>query len=245
MKARDVMTQPVISIEADAPISVAIRVLLQKRISGLPVVDATGNLVGVVTEGDFLRRAECGTQPTQPRWLEFVMGPGLLADQYVKAHGRKVSEVMTRDVKTVDEATQLEDIVALMERNNVKRVPVLRGKKLVGIVTRANLLRALASYLHPAAPASTSDTKIRETVLHGLKSEKWAPVATVDAIVRNGVVTLTGFVLDERQRDAVKVLVENVPGVKQVHDHMLWVDPMSGTTFEPEELRESRSAQHH
>lgn len=245
MKARDVMTQPVISVDADAPINLAIRLLLQKKISGLPVVDATGNLVGVVTEGDFLRRAETGTQHTQPRWLEFLMGPGLLADQYVKAHGRKVGEVMTRDVKTVDEATQLEDIVALMERNNIKRVPVLRGKKLVGIVTRANLLRALASYLHPGAPASTSDTAIRETVLGGLKSEKWAPVATVDAIVRGGVVTLTGFVLDERQRAALKVLAENVPGVKQVRDHMVWVEPISGTTIEPDELRKSRASQHH
>lgn len=245
MKARDVMTQPVISVDADAPISLAIRLLLQKKISGLPVVDTVGNLVGVVTEGDFLRRAESGTQHTQPRWLEFLMGPGLLADQYVKAHGRKVSEVMTRDVKTVDEATQLEDIVALMERNNIKRVPVLRGKKLIGIVTRANLLRALASYLHPSVAASTSDTTIRETVLGGLKSEKWAPSTTVDAIVRNGVVTLTGFVLDERQRSALKVLAENVPGVKQVRDHMVWVEPMSGITIEPDELRESRASQHH
>ena len=152
---------------------------------------------------------------------------------------------MTRDVKTVDEATQLEDIVALMERNNIKRVPVLRGKKLVGIVTRANLLRALASYLHPVAPASTSDTKIREAVLSGLKTERWAPVATVDVIVRNGVVTLTGFVLDERQRSALKVLVENVQGVRQVHDHLTWVDPLSGTTFDWDDLRESRTAQRH
>lgn len=242
MKARDVMTQPVISVDADAPISLAIRLLLQKKISGLPVVDAGGNLVGVVTEGDFLRRAEPGTQHTHPRWLEFLMGPGLLADQYVKTHGRKVGEVMTRGVKTVDEATQLEDIVGLMERNNIKRVPVLRGKKLIGIVTRANLLRALASYLHPGAPGSTSDTAIRETVLGGFKHEKWAPAATVDAIVRDGVVTLTGFVLDERQRVALKVLAENVPGVKQVRDHMVWVEPMSGTTIESDELRSENMA---
>src|SRR5688572_2697502 len=134
MKVRDVMTTPVVSIDSEAPISRAIRLMLQKKISGLPVVDAAGNLTGVVTEGDFLRRAEAGTLHSQPRWLEFLMGPGLLAEDYAKTHGRKVSEVMTRSVKTVDEDTQLNDVVALMERNGIKRIPVLRGKKLIGIV---------------------------------------------------------------------------------------------------------------
>lgn len=240
MKVRDVMTKPVVSIESGAPISLAIRLMLQKKISGLPVVDAAGNLVGVVTEGDFLRRAETGTQFAPPRWLEFLMGPGPLARDYVKAHGRTVSEVMTRDAKTVDEDTQLNDVVALMERNHIKRVPVLRGKKLVGIVTRVNLLRALVSALHAAPPACSGDVAIRETILRQIDSETWAPVATVDAIVRNGVVTLSGFVLDERQRSALKVLIENVPGVKTVRDELVWIDPMSGVTIEPEETARSR-----
>jgi CBS-domain-containing membrane protein len=235
MKVRDVMTKPVVSIDSEAPISLAIRLMLQKKISGLPVVDGAGNLVGVVTEGDFLRRAETGTQFAPPRWLEFLMGPGPLARDYVKAHGRKVSEVMTRDAKTVDEDTQLNDVVALMERNHIKRVPVLRGKKLVGIVSRANLLRALVSYLHPASAPASGDVAIRETILRELNSERWAPVATVDAIVRQGVVTLSGFVLDEQQRAAIKVLVDNVPGVKAVRDDLVWIDPMSGVTIEPED----------
>lgn len=235
MKVRDVMTQPVVSVESEAPISLAIRLMLQKKISGLPVVDTAGNLVGVVTEGDFLRRAETGTKFTPPRWLEFLMGPGPMARDYVKAHGRKVSEVMTRDVKTVDEDTQLSDVVALMERYRIKRIPVLRGKKLTGIVTRANLLRALVSTMHAVAAPSCGDAAIREKILRALNTETWAPVATVDAIVRGGVVTLSGYVLDERQREAVKVLVENVPGVKAVHDDMLWIDPVSGVTLESEE----------
>lgn len=235
MKVRDVMTKPVVSIDSEAPISLAIRLMLQKKISGLPVVDPAGNLVGVVTEGDFLRRAETGTQYTPPRWLEFLMGPGPMARDYVKAHGRTVSEVMTRDAKTVDEDTQLNDVVALMERNHIKRVPVLRGKKLVGIVTRANLLRALVATLHAAPPAGKGDIAVRENILRDINSATWAPVATVDAIVRNGVVTLSGFVLEERQRAALKVLVENVPGVKAVRDELVWVDPMSGVTIEPEE----------
>jgi CBS domain-containing protein len=240
MKVRDAMSQPVVSVDSEAPISLAIRLMLQKKISGLPVVDPCGNLVGVVTEGDFLRRAETGTEQKQPRWLEFLMGPGPLARDYVKAHGRTVAEVMTRNVKTVDEATQLKDVVALMERHHIKRVPVLRGKKLVGIVTRANLLRALVSYMHPASAPVTGDAAIREAILRELNSETWAPVATIDAIVRQGVVTLSGFVLDERQREAVKVLAENVPGVKAVHDDLVWIDPSSGATMKSEErLRKS------
>jgi CBS domain-containing protein len=240
MKVRDVMTKPVVSIDSEAPISLAIRLMLQKKISGLPVVDPAGNLVGVVTEGDFLRRAETGTRHAQPRWLEFLMGPGLIAQDYAKTHGRKVSEVMTRNAKTVDEDTQLNDVVALMERNRIKRVPVLRGKKLVGIVTRANLLRALASYMHPAPAASCGDAAIRDKILREVNSETWAPVATVDAIVRGGVVTLSGYVLDERQRAALKVLVENVPGVKAVRDDLVWVDPISGVTIESEEALRNR-----
>lgn len=239
MKVRDVMTKPVVSVDSEAPISLAIRLMLQKKISGLPVVDAAGNLVGVVTEGDFLRRAETGTQFAPPRWLEFLMGPGPLARDYVKAHGRKVSEVMTRDAKTVDEDTQLNDVVALMERNHIKRVPVLRGKKLVGIVSRANLLRALVSYLHPASAPGSGDVAIREAILRTLNSERWAPVATVDAIVRQGVVTLSGFVLDEEQRAAIKVLVENIPGVKAVRDDLVWIDPMSGVAIEPEDAAQN------
>ncbi len=235
MKARDVMTQTVTSVEADTPVHVAIRLMLQKKISGLPVVNGCGSVVGMVTEGDFLRRAESGTEHHRSRWLDFLMGPGLLADQYAKSHGQKVGEVMSADVKSVDENTQLSDIVAMMERHHIKRVPVLRGKKLVGIVTRANLLRALASVIHKLPPASVDDPGIRQKIIEQLNSEKWAPVATVDAIVRDGVVTLTGYVLDERQRAALKVLVENVPGVKQVRDHMVWVEPMSGVTIPSEE----------
>ncbi len=170
------------------------------------------------------------------------MGPGLLAEQYTKSHGRKVGEVMSREVKSVDEHTQLGDIVAMMERHRIKRVPVLRGKKLVGIVTRANLLRALASVIHKLPPSSTDDAGIRQKILEQFRSEKWAPVATVDAIVRDGVATLTGYVLDERERAALKVLVENVPGVKQVRDQMVWVEPMSGLTIPSDEMKQSSAS---
>src|SRR5882724_3187042 len=145
MKAKDVMTRPVISIEPGTSVQQAAQLMLQRRISGLPVIDKTGHLVGIVTEADFLRRAETGTQRRRARWLEFLMGPGRAADEYVHTHGRKVEEVMTPDPQTVAEDSGLDEIVQLMEKRRIKRLPVTRGSQVVGIVSRANLLHALAS----------------------------------------------------------------------------------------------------
>ena len=145
MKVQDIMTRKVLSIEPDATVLQAVRSMLQNKISGLPVVDADGKLVGIVTEGDFLRRAETTTERRRPRWLEFLVGPGRLADEYVHTHARKIADVMTPEPYTVTEDTSLEDVVQLMEKHRIKRLPVVRGKQLVGIVSRANLLHALAS----------------------------------------------------------------------------------------------------
>ncbi len=145
MQAKDVMTSPVVSVEPDATILQAIRTMLQRRISGLPVIDKDGHLIGIVTEGDFLRRVETGTERRRPRWLEFLIGPGRLADEYTRSHGRKVNEVMTPDPTTVTEDAPLDEIVKLMERRQFKRIPVVRGEQVVGIVTRANLVHAIAS----------------------------------------------------------------------------------------------------
>src|SRR5690349_1158887 len=127
MKAENVMTQPVVSVAPETPVLEAIRIMLQKKISGLPVVDGAGRLVGMVTEGDLLRRVETGTYRRRPRWIEFLIGPGRLAEEYVHAAGRKVEEVMTSEVHAVDERTALDEIVDLMERYRIKRVPIVRG----------------------------------------------------------------------------------------------------------------------
>ena len=154
MKVQDVMTQYVISVGPDDTIARAIRLMMQERISGLPVLDGTGKLVGVVTEGDFLRRAETATQRKRPRWLELLLGPGRLAEEYVQTHARKVGEVMTPDPVTVTEETPLEDAVEMMEKKRIKRIPVVRGDKVVGIISRANMLHALARLAADATPTS-------------------------------------------------------------------------------------------
>jgi CBS domain-containing protein len=232
MNAMDVMTRNVVSIEPDASIIEAVRTMLQHKISGLPVVDASGHLQGVITEGDFLRRAETGTQRRHSRWLEFLLGPGRLATEYVQASGRKVSDVMTPDVYTVTEDAPLEQVVHLMERHRVKRIPVMRGDTVVGIVTRANLMRALASLALAEQPAAADDAAIRERLLAELNKERWAPVGLLDVVVKDGVVKLSGALTDERERQALRVAAENIAGVKKVEDHLIWIEPNTGIIVE-------------
>jgi len=232
MKAKDVMTSDVLTVDQDASVLEAVRLMLHRKISGLPVVDASGTLVGMVTEGDFLRRSEMGTERHHPRWIEFFMGAGRLADEYVHASGRKVRDVMTPEIHAVTEESPLKDVVAMMERHSIKRVPVLRGRVLAGIITRSNLLRAMAGLTRDVHPASADDKAIRATLLAEMKKQPWAPMAVTDVDVANGVVTLSGVVLDDRQRVALRVAAENIPGVKKVEDHLVWIEPMSGTVIE-------------
>jgi CBS domain-containing protein len=200
--------------------------MLQNKISGLPVVDDKGQLVGMVTEGDFLRRGELGTQRQRPRWLEFLLGPGRLAAEYVQSSGQKVAEIMTPEPKTITPETQLDEVVSLMERYRIKRLPVVQDGEVVGIVSRANLLHALASVAREVKAPAGDDTTIREQILAECGRQRWAP--HVNVVVRDGVVGLWGVITDERERQAFIVAAENVPGVKAVHDHLAWVESMSG-----------------
>jgi CBS domain-containing protein len=241
MKARDVMTANVVSVDPQATVLQAVRLMLQRRISGLPVVDDRGRLVGIVTEGDFLRRAETGTQRQRPGWLEFLIGPGRMAADYVNAHARKVESVMTREPVTVTEDTPLETVVTTMEKRRIKRVPVVRGEHLVGIVSRANLLRALASIARDVKPADAADAGIRGALLAELEKQRWAPTGALDVIVRDGIVELWGTVTDERQREALVVAAENIAGVKAVRDRLSWVDLTSGVVIPPSEQPDTLS----
>jgi CBS domain-containing protein len=225
MQVRDVMTRNVVSGTPGQSVLEAAKTMLQNRISGLPVIDADGKLVGIVTEGDFLRRGEIGTQRQRPRWLEFLVGPGRLASEYVRASGRKVEEVMTPDPYTVTEGDPLQTAVELMERHHVKRLPVLRDGRVVGIVSRANVMNACIEFAHYPASAA-DDATTCERILAALANEPWAP--HIQVTVHDGTAELSGVITDERERKAVIVAVENVGGVKAVHDHMVWVEPMSG-----------------
>src|SRR5262245_3257394 len=171
MRAADVMTPDTTCISPDASITDAVRLMLDRKFSGLPVVDSGGSVVGIVTEGDLLRRPEAGTRRKRTRWIELLMGPGRLASEYVQTSRRKVGDVMTAQVRTVIEDAPLEEIVHLMERHQINRVLVVRDGRLVGIVARANLLHALATVAPETKPGPTSDTSIRERLYAQRKAQ--------------------------------------------------------------------------
>jgi CBS domain-containing protein len=241
MRAHQIMTRSVISVTPDATILEAANIMLQRHVSGLPVVDAAGKLVGIVSEGDFLRRSEIGTQKKRGRWLKFLLGAGSSAGNFVHENGRKISEVMTRDAFTIDEETPLEEIVATMERHRVKRLPVMRGEKLVGIVSRANLLQAVASLGREIPDPTADDDHIRTRVINALEKYDWCPFG-LSVVVRDGIVHLSGIITEEQSRQAAIVGAENIAGVKKVHDHLCWVDTVSGVYLEsPEDLAAAKA----
>ena len=229
MRVKDVMTPKVICVGIDETVVNAARLMLHHQISGLPVVDKEGELVGILTEGDFLRRGELGTHRRRPKWLEFVLGPGKLAQEYVHASSRKIEDVMTPDPWTIGEDESLETVVDMMERRRIKRIPVTRGGRVVGIISRANLMHALASLARDVSPPAADDSTIRDSIMATIVRQDWAP--QVNVIVKDGVAELYGVVTDDRERQGLVVAAETVPGVKRVVDHLVWVEPISGMAF--------------
>ncbi|WP_431857956.1 CBS domain-containing protein [Azospirillum sp.] len=226
MKAMDLMTPQVITVGPDTTVADAARTMLENRISGMPVVNAAGQVVGIISEGDLLRRVELGTERQRSWWLGIVSGGTVPAEDFIKSHARKVADVMTAHVVSVDEGATPGEVVRLMETRRIKRVPVVRDGTLVGIISRANLLRALASVAPEAAPASADDRALRDRVAASVKDLAWDPRAHDAIVVRNGVVHLWGFVSTESQRDAVRVAAEGIPGVKGVENNIQVVDPV-------------------
>ena len=237
MRAHQIMTHRIISVTPGTPIADAANIMLANHISGLPVLNASGELVGIVSEGDFLRRSEIGTQRKRPRWLQFFTSTGRLADDFVAERGRRVEDVMTRDPVTVHEEARLEDLVALMEKRGVKRLPVMRNGKLIGIVTRSNLLQAVAGLAKEVPDPTADDDHIQDRLLRIFDAADWRPIG-LQVAVRNGVVHLYGLIADDRARRAAVVAAENTEGVKEVHDHICLVDTWSGYYAEsPEDIK--------
>lgn len=238
MHARQIMASRVISVTPEQTVFEAVNLMLRNHVSGLPVVDRAGNVVGMISEGDFLRRAEIGTPRKRGRLLRFIFGHGAEAEDYVHEHGRKISEIMTPDPITIDEKAPLSEIVDLMEHHNIKRIPVVDAGKLVGIVSRSNLLRALASLARDIPDPTADDDHIRERIVTELEKHDWCPIG-LHVIVRDGIVHLSGVIANERYRQAAIVAAENVQGVVKVHDHLFWMDFVTGnhlTSPEDDEL---------
>ncbi len=221
MKASDVMVSNVITVGPNARVQDVAGLLLRHRISGVPVVGPTGELLGIVSEGDLINRPESGTERRKPWWLEALATNEGLAAEYVKSHSRNVADVMTTEVITVSPGTSVAEIATLLERHRIKRVPVIENGKIVGIVSRANLLQALASLRDKAPQARPDNSAIREKVMKRLQNERWARPALLSVTVQDGTVDLWGMVNSEAEKKAVHVLAEVTPGVRSVNDNLM------------------------
>jgi CBS domain-containing protein len=221
MQARDIMTTKVVTVAPETRVEEIARLLLERRISGVPVVDADGRLVGIVTEGDLMRRPDIGTERHRGWWLRLFGDERERAAEYARAHGSRADEVMTRSVVTVGEETTVDEIARLLEAHRIKRVPVVRDGKLVGIVSRANLLHGLAARPAPPPPERpTDDRAVRDRVMKALEREGLMAQGPLNVTVTNGVAELWGLVESEEGRLALRVAVENVPGVVGVRDNL-------------------------
>jgi CBS domain-containing protein len=237
MRAHQIMTKDVITVTPHTLVLDAAKIMLRCHVSGLPVLDDTGALKGIVSEGDFLRRSEIGTGRKHSSWLEFFTGPGPLAGDFVHEHGRKVEDVMTPNPVTVEEETNLEELVHLMEKDHIKRLPVMRGNALVGIVTRSNVLYAVASMAREVPDPTADDDHIRDRIMRQVYASDWRP-AGFQITVRGGIVHLHGIIFNDRTRRATIIAAENTTGVKEVHDHLCFVDTYSGFYMEsPEDMK--------
>ncbi|SRR6266508_4357339 len=219
MKARDVMVSPVITVKPSSSVQEAAKTLLENRISAVPVLDDAGKLVGILSEGDLMHRVETGTERRYSWWVRLVAGDASLPADYIKAHGRKVADVMTSNVITARPETPLEEIAILLERNAIKRVPIVKDGQLLGIVSRANLIQAVASA--PRGPeVSLLDSAIRDKLLAHLKAQPWAHTGLLNVTVNDGVVNLWGMTSSELERKAIRVAAEAAPGVRAVNDYL-------------------------
>ncbi len=221
MKAADVMVKDVITVKPDSSVDDAIKLLVEHDFSALPVVDDTDHMVGIISESDLMRRPEIGTEKQRQWWMEAITPAATLAHEFAKAHGQRVHEVMSKHVVSASEDTPLGEIATLLERKRIKRIPILRDGKLVGVVSRSNLIQALASSRNGSHGTTDTDRDIRTKLLARLAEQDWTGFGARNIIVSDGVVHLWGLVGSEDEREALTALAEETPGVVSVCDEMI------------------------
>jgi len=222
LKAADVMVSNVVTVTPESSVEEVAETLLDNRISAVLVVSKGGELVGIISEGDLIRRSEIDTERRRSRWLALLIGAQPLAAEYLKSHARRAADVMTRDIILSTPDTPLREIAALLEKNGIKRVPIVKNGQLVGIVSRANLVQALATARKEIkAAAATSDRMVREELLSRLRMEPWARTSRLNVIVHDGTVELWGTVRSRAEKQAIRLAAELSPGVRAVSDNLI------------------------
>lgn len=225
MNASDVMSSYVVTTNSGACVQDVAKIMIENRISAVPVVDEQGVLIGIISEVDLMRLAVAGTERRRPWWLRMLEGSETLAFEYVKEHSRKISDLMTRDVITATPGTPLHEIAALLEKHAIKRVPIVEKGKVIGIVSRANLLRALASAGKQEGAGTVDDTALRQKIETRIKSEPWGRTWLMNVIVHNGTVDLWGMVNTQAEKKAIRIAAEVTLGVRAVNDNLI-IGPM-------------------
>lgn len=220
MYAADVMVSPVITVRSDTSVERIAETLLANRISAVPIVNEAGELVGIISEGDLIRRVETGTERHRSWWLELLASKQSLAHEFVKSHARKAADLMTHNVITVKPDTPLAELAYLLEKHRIKRVPVMKDGKIVGIVSRANLVQALVNSRRETTSGKTAeDSALRDNILSQLRSEPWWS-DEVNIIVRDGTVELWGIVESQIEKDAIRIAAEVTPGVRAISNYL-------------------------
>jgi CBS domain-containing protein len=220
MNAKSIMSTPVVTVHPDAEVTEIAKLMLARHISGVPVVDNEGRVLGIVSEGDLVRRVEAGTADKRHSWwLNFVADPAKQARDYVKSHAAKARDIMSRPAIVVEEDATLNFVAETLEKNHIKRVPVVRNGRVVGIVSRANIVQLVASAKRMEVPAAANDAAIREQIVETLKKQPWATLAAWNVTVQGGVAELWGTYMSDEERAATRVAIEGVPGVKRLDDH--------------------------
>jgi CBS domain-containing protein len=232
MRVNEVMTKVVVSTSPQSTVADAIDLMARSHVSGLPVVDKSHMLVGIVSDADFLRRPEIRTLGRETRWYENFFLPARSAEIYAHTHGRRVGEVMSSELAIIEESADLNAAIALMEKRHVKRLPVVQGGKMVGIVARSDIVRALANCIRKIRQERpTTDAAIKHDIEAELQAQPWAPIATLEVQVQDGKVIIRGALSDERIRKAVLAVAENTDGVVAVQDSMGLIEPYPMTPF--------------
>jgi CBS-domain-containing membrane protein len=221
MKASDIMSTDVVTVGRNATVQEVANLLVNHRISGVPVVDANGHVVGLVSEGDLLRRADAGTGHERSWWLKLLMGSEGLAREYIHEHSREVADVMSREVFTAAPDTPVADLAEILEKHRIKRLPIVKDGKLVGIVSRANLLHALVSLRNDIPAKPVADSELREAILARMRAEPWIGTSLVNVTVASGTADMWGIVDTLAEKKALRVLVETTSGVTAVNDNII------------------------
>ena len=231
MQVSDIMTRDVIFATADMTIEAAAALMVNNRLSGLPVVAGDGGLAGMITEGDLLRRVEIEAEGKPAGWLSSFFRPGQCARDYARTHGRKVGELMSDEIVTVSPTTSVSEAARLLESHRITRLPVLEDNRLVGIVTRADLLKALLAALPETSGETLPDGELHRRVIAECARQGWVPRVGFSVAAKDGYIVLSGVVPDESERVALRVIAENVPGARGVRDNLVCIEPLSGAVL--------------